>query len=154
MIKLALFNLFSIVFIANVAFSQQTNADEEGIRNAVLDYAEGLYEVQPERIARSVDVTLRKYGFGYSKKDGEYRNGGEMNYKQLYRLAATWNTEGAVDAATALKEVTILDRLDKTASAKLAASWGVDYFHLVKEEGRWKIINVIWQSYGPNKPGE
>ena len=40
----------------------------------------------------------------------------------------------------------IFDVLDKTASAKLTAHWGIDYFHLVKEDGKWKIYQVLWQS--------
>ncbi len=37
---------------------------------------------------------------------------------------------------------------------KLSASWGVDYFHLARESGKWKIINVLWQGSGPSTPGE
>lgn len=152
--KLTIFAIIVLVFAINLAFSVHKDADEEGIRNAVLDYVEALYEVQPERIALSVDVTLRKYGYGYNKREGKYRNGSEMNYKQLVNLAATWNRKGSVDAKTAPKKITILDHLDKTASAKLSASWGVDYFHLSKEDGKWKIINVLWQGNGPDTPRE
>ena len=125
------------------------NADKEAVKAAVLDYVEGIYEVSPERIARSVDVTLRKYGYWRPEDSNEYRQGGEMNYKQLYNLAAGWNKEGRVDPATGKKEVKVLDLLDKTASAKLVAYWGIDYFHLAKEDGKWKIINVLWQSHPP-----
>lgn len=48
--------------------------------------------------------------------------------------------------ADAPKKVEILDLLNQTASAKLTASWGVDYFHLAKYEGKWKIVHVLWQS--------
>lgn len=36
--------------------------------------------------------------------------------------------------------------LDKTASAKLTAHWGVDSFHLAKIDGQWRIVQVLWQS--------
>jgi len=45
--------------------------------------------------------------------------------------------------------VTVLDALDQTASAKLVADWGVDYLHLARYDGRWKIVNVLWQSPPP-----
>ena len=45
-----------------------------------------------------------------------------------------------------LKEIEIYDVNTKTASAKLTAEWGVDYFHLSKVNDQWKIVNVIWQS--------
>ena len=34
-----------------------------------------------------------------------------------------------------------------TAVARLDAEWGVDYFQLAKIDGRWMIVNVIWQTY-------
>ena len=36
--------------------------------------------------------------------------------------------------------------MNQTASAKLTAAWGVDYFHLAKYGGKWKIVHVLWQS--------
>ncbi|MGH9838243.1 MAG: nuclear transport factor 2 family protein [Blastocatellia bacterium] len=38
-----------------------------------------------------------------------------------------------------------------SASAKLVAEWGMDYFHLAKYDGKWKIVNVMWQSLPPKK---
>jgi hypothetical protein len=57
-----------------------------------------------------------------------------------------------VNPRTALKQVVILDMLDQTASAKLVASWGIDYMHLAKYDGQWKIVNVMWQVAQP--PGK
>lgn len=128
------------------AMTEDASEDEKAIRAAVLDYVEGIYLVQPQRIDNSIDVTLRKYGYGWNRRDNTYWSGSEMNFKQLRRLAANWNKEGRVNPQTAPREITILDQLDKTASAKLVADWGVDYFHLGKEDGQWKIINVLWQS--------
>ena len=39
-----------------------------------------------------------------------------------------------------------LGRLDQTATVKLVAQWGVDYMHLARYDGRWKVVNVLWQS--------
>jgi hypothetical protein len=43
-------------------------------------------------------------------------------------------------------DIRILASLDPTPSAKLVAQWGVDYFHLARYDGRWMIVNVLWQS--------
>lgn len=42
--------------------------------------------------------------------------------------------------------MTIFDVLDQTATVKLVAEWGTDYMHLAKFDGKWMIINVLWQS--------
>jgi hypothetical protein len=41
----------------------------------------------------------------------------------------------------------VLDVLDQTAVAKVTAQWGIDYMHLAKYDGRWKIINIVWQAH-------
>lgn len=145
--KIITIAIIILLFSMQLSMKGKNDGDRKAVKEAVLDYVEAIYEVQPERIARSVDVTLRKYGYWHPDNSTEYRDGSEMNYKQLYSLAAKWNKEGRVDPKTAQKEITILDILDKTASAKLVAYWGIDYFHLAKEDDKWKIINVIWQSH-------
>jgi len=122
--------------------------DEEAIRQAVLNYANSLYLVQPELVGESVHPKLQKVGYAMRGDDEVYREYW-MTYEELEDLAGRWNKEGRVDPETARHEVTILDRLDQTAVARLNAEWGIDFFHLVKLEGEWKIINVIWQTYPP-----
>ncbi|MGH1365726.1 MAG: nuclear transport factor 2 family protein [Calditrichia bacterium] len=148
--KVLLSVLFAGLLFMAFTDSAETKADEAAIRVAVLDYVEGIYEVQPERIDHGIDVTMRKYGFGFNSRENTYYGAREMNFKQLRNLAANWNKDGSrADAKTSPKEVVIFDQLEKIASAKLVAEWGVDYFHLVKEEGSWKILNVVWQSHRP-----
>lgn len=117
-------------------------ADEAAVREAVLDYVEGIYEVAPERIERSVHPELRK--IGYVRRDDGWMST-PMTFEQLRDLAARWNADDHL-AADAPKEIAVLDVLDQTASAKLVADWGVDYFHLARIDGRWQIMNVIWQT--------
>ena len=47
------------------------------------------------------------------------------------------------------KTITIFDVQDQTASAKLTAFWGTDYLLLAKENGRWVITHVLWQTPQP-----
>ncbi len=122
--------------------------DEEGVREAVLDYVEGIYDVEPDRIERSVHPTLRKVGY-MRQQDGSWGST-PMTYQQLHTLASRWNADGHL-AADAPKQIDVLDVLDQTASAKLVADWGVDYFHLARIDGRWQIMNVIWQT-PPRQP--
>lgn len=120
--------------------------DEKAVRQAVLDYVEGIYEVDPSRIERSVHKDLRKAGFYYDDEENGYKGPHPMTYQQLYELARDWNIDGHIDAATAVKKVEIYEVLDMTASARLTADWGIDYMQLGKFDGRWMIFNVLWQS--------
>lgn len=125
----------------------QAQSEKEAVRQAVLDYVEGVYNVDPARIERSVHPELSKLGFWKQKDKPGYVNG-KMTFPELVEVAKTWNKAGKLPAS-APKEITIFEVQDQTASAKLVAQWGTDYFHLAKYEGKWKIINVLWQSPPP-----
>ena len=141
--------LFALLLAAPSAALAQPAADRAAVRQAALDYVEALYEVDTSRVVRSVHPALTKYG--YYRADGTYR-GGAMTYDELKQLALRWNRDPRrVDPETAVKEVVVFDVLDKTASAKVVAHWGVDYMHLAKVDGRWLIRNILWQSPPPGE---
>lgn len=138
--------LAAAIAVAPVSSVAQTPEDKEAVRQAALDYVEGIYNVEPARIERSVHPNLVKRGFSKQTADGPYVET-PMTYEQLVRLAGNWNKEKKRDLS--IKEVAVLEVLDQTAVAKLTAAWGIDYMLLGKYDGRWKIIEILWQSHPP-----
>ena len=120
--------------------------DEEGIRQAVMNYVNSVYEVKPELVDKSVHAKLQKVGFVPNKDGNGYREMW-MTRDELRELAVHWNQDGSVDAETAKAEVKILSQLDQTAVVRLDAEWGIDFIQLAKMKGTWMIINVMWQTY-------
>mgnify|MGYP000162112332 CR=1 FL=1 len=131
------------IFISVSAIGQE---DKTLVQSALEDYVNALYEVKPELIERSVDTTLRKIGYWYDDKSGEYKDNLPMTYQQLYDLAGKWNKDGKQVTADSPKKIEIYEVNDKTATGKLTAEWGIDLFQLAKVNGQWKIMNIIWQS--------
>jgi hypothetical protein len=43
------------------------------------------------------------------------------------------------------KDIIILDVFENAASVKIFASDWIDYLHIAKFNGRWMIINVLWE---------
>lgn len=41
-------------------------------------------------------------------------------------------------------EVVVLDAHKNTASVKVTSAQYIDYLHLVKWDGQWVILNVVW----------
>lgn len=122
----------------------QASMEKEAVAAAAMDYLVALYEAKPELIARSVHTDLAKRG--YFRKKGETAfSSSPMSYQQLYDLAGTWNKDGRRPVATAPKDVIVYEVLNQTASAKVTALWGIDYMHLAKYDGKWKIVNILWQ---------
>ena len=121
-------------------------ADKEAVRAAAMDYLDALYQAKPDLIARSVHPTLRKVGFMKRQGQTAYSES-PMTYDQLFALAGSWNKDGKRPIATAPKEVAVYEVLNQTASVKVTALWGIDYMHLAKYDGKWKIINILWQDH-------
>jgi hypothetical protein len=125
--------------------TDQESDDYRMVQAAIEDYVLALYQVAPERIARSVDTSLHK--IGYFDYDGETYFHVPMTYQQLYDLAGNWNKEGEQANTDSPLKIDIYEIHNKTASAKLTAVWGIDFMHLSKSsEGQWKIMNIMWQS--------
>ena len=128
------------------AAAQNANANREGVRLAVLDYVEGFYQGDSTRFVRSVSPTVYKYG--YSRRDTAYV-GMQMPYAGFMSFANGVKAGRNVPPANAPKDIVILDVQDQTAAAKLTAWWGTDYLLLAKQNGRWVITHVLWQSPPP-----
>ena len=136
--------LVLLILIPGLAPADHHEDDAEAVRAAVLDYVEGIYNVEPERIERSVHPDLAKIGWGRDR-EGNYHEY-PMTKPQLVELAKKYNKDDRIPD-DAPKKVEIYEVLDKTASVKLTASWGIDYMHLAKIDGKWMIKNVLWQSH-------
>ncbi len=131
-----------------LASLSDSKSDEEAVRAAVLDYVEGIYEADPSRVERSVHTELWKRGFGRRSDEDPYQEL-KMTFEQLVELAAEYNKDGSHVPEGSPKDVIVYEILDQTASVKLVASWGIDYMHLAKYDGKWKIANVLWQTHPP-----
>lgn len=116
------------------------------MKSAILDYVDGLYEADSTKIERSVHPDLHKRGYWFDSKKNVYHDNLDMTYDQLVNLSARWNASGKRANADSPKVIEIYDINDRTASGKLIAEWGMDYFQLAKFEDKWMIMNVLWQS--------
>jgi hypothetical protein len=141
--------LFLVIASFTAAANAQAKDDKELVRQAAMDYIESIYNVNPSLVERSVHPELVKRGFFIKKGETGY-TGSAMTYAQLSDLAKNYNKNGGIPK-DAPKEVVVFEVSDQTASAKVTAIWGIDYLHLARYDGQWKIINILWQS--PPKKG-
>ena len=127
----------------------QTDEDRAAVKQAALDYVESVYNVNPSQAERSVHPELVKRGFFIKRGETTY-SPHAMTFGELVELAKTYNGKGTVPK-DAPKEVLVYDVSDQTASVKVIAIWGIDYMHIAKYAGKWKIINILWQTPPPKK---
>lgn len=126
------------------AMPGQSTADSAGIRQAALDYIEGYYEGNADRMARAVHPELAKRIVNVDER-GRYR----LGQMSAMTLVEATRAGGGKDTPQAdqRKEVRILDIYQNAASAKIDASYWVDYLQLAKWNGRWVIVNVLWEMH-------
>jgi len=119
--------------------------DEAGVRRAALDYLEGFYEGDDDKLRRSIHPEVSKFGFARPDPSQAYR-GIPMSYEQMFEFAAGVREGRGVPPAGAPKEVLPLDVRDQTAVVRVVAWWGQDYLQMAKYDDRWMIVHVLWQS--------
>lgn len=133
-----------VMLLPNFIVCAQTKQDSLQIKQAALDYIESQHTPNPAQMERALHPRMVKRTFWKDKATGkDYVR--ETTTESMILLAESYNKKGDMFPALPKKEVKFLDVSDRTASVKLIADEWIDYMHLVKINGSWKIINVLWQ---------
>ena len=120
-----------------------TDEDLAAIKQTALDYAEGWYEGSTERMERALHPDLAKRIVRSDPKTGRSR------LEQMSAMGLVQGVRAGYGKSTPkekqLKDVTILDVFENVASVKAVMSGWIDYMHMAKVNGRWVIVNVLWE---------
>jgi Putative lumazine-binding len=121
----------------------QSRADSSAIRAAALDYVEGWYEGNPARMARALHPELVKRVVVNDTTTGRnvLQN---MGASELVNGTRRGYGKGTPKERQQ-KDVFILDIYRNAASAKAVMAGWIDYMQLAKVDGRWVIVNVLWE---------
>ena len=119
-----------------------SDADKAAIKQTALDYIEGWYEGDAERMERALHPEL-------AKRIVRTNPQGQSRLDQMSAMSLVQGTRRAYGKQTPKekqqKDVTILDVFENAACAKVVASDWVDYLQLARWNGRWVIVNVLWE---------
>ena len=120
----------------------QTSEDTAAIKATALDYIEGWYEGNAERMERALHPKLVKRIF-------EKNRAGELALDEMTAAQLVERTRRGGGKKTPSekqqKDVTVLDVFQNAASVKVVASDWIDYMQMAKVDGRWVIVNVLWE---------
>jgi hypothetical protein len=125
--------------------------DKAAIEQTVRDYIDGWYEGNAERMARALHPDLAKRAFA-TLSDGS------MVLQIVTADAMVTFTKAGFGKKKARpgqkNEVTILDVSETIATAKSVSPDFIDYIHLAKVDGRWRIVNVLWRPVPQKEPAK
>ena len=138
--------LLALCILALPRFAHgQSAADSAAVMRAGLDYIEGFYEGDVDKLQRSVRPNVAKFGFWRARNATEFKPD-TMSYAQFIDYAKGVKARGNGAPPNAPKDVKIIDMMDHIAAVKVTAWWGVDYLQIGKYDDRWMIAHVLWQS--------
>ena len=136
----------AVLVLASPAAAQSA-ADTSAIRAAALDYAEGWYEGNMERMSRAVHPELVKRIVISDTTTGRsvlQTMGASM------LVNATGHGYGRKTAKERQeKDVRILDLYGNAGIVRVGMADWIDYLQVARLDGRWQIVNVLWE----RKPG-
>ncbi len=132
------FSIILVLVLNTTHLFAQTSADSTAIKETALNYIEGWYEGNAERLAKSLHPKLAKRAVfaddQFNHQTAEFlinrteKGGGKNTLKEQQQ-----------------KDVTILDVFEVSAVVKVVASDWIDYLQIAKLKDQWLIVNVLWE---------
>ena len=120
------------------------NADAElaAIEATARDYIDGWYEGDAERMERALHPDMAKRTVRALPSGAEILNTVTASNMVEYTRAGFGKQSKKEDQHN---EVQILDVLTNTANVKTTSHEFIDYLQLAKINGKWWIVNVLWE---------
>lgn len=136
-------NVLTLIFALVFSVVTAQVSDSLQVQRAALDYLEGFYEGDTLKLQRSLSPELHKFGY-YKDKVGQYE-GHKMSFADAISFAKNVSEKKKFPKPDAPKQVWVMEVQEQIACVKVVAWWGMDYLLLAKQDGSWRIEQVIWQ---------
>jgi hypothetical protein len=135
--------LVSVFAPAQAPARPAPGSQNEAIVATALDYSDGGYSGDAARMERALHPDLNKLFF-MRRSPAMGLIAGYSTYSGLVEMTrlGTLNLEPEKRKT----DVAVLESTDDVACVRLKSSMWCDYLQMVKDSGRWKIVNVLWTS--------
>lgn len=150
---LAVFSLLAVPTVAQQAapaaappplqMATLTAEEREAILRPALDYAESWYEGDVAKMERALHPELVKRIVQTDPNTKRSVLNGMGASVLVNNVARGFGKETPKDKQ--LKDAKLLEVYGNAASVRVEMSGWVDYLHIAKFNGRWVIVNVLWE---------
>ena len=132
----------------------RTHADDVAeIHQIALDYMQGWYEGNADRMRRCLHAELAKRAILRDPQTGEER----FSHLSQRRMVELTQQGGGHDDAPAHERyyaITVLDIYGDLACARAESYNYLDFLRLGRSQGKWLIVNVLWTQNRDRATGE
>ena len=129
---------------AGTPVAAQTPADSVAIHEVVLDYVDGWWTGDAERMESALHPNLVKRNVFMHRETGRSMMNSSSKYEMVEYTRAGGGSQNPDMKGDV--EVEILAIAGDIANVFAASDRYVDYLHLVRWNGKWVIVNVLWGS--------
>ena len=137
--KKAIINI-TVLLLTITVNTQNIEIEKDLIEKTILNYIENFFENNFDEMNKSLHPRLSKRGLN---PDGTMSE--DLPPEKLKALLSTNPRFEKKHQYNIVKDITIYENM---ASASLKTGYPktrwVEYIHLAKQNGQWKIINVFW----------
>ncbi len=129
--------VITLVFIT-ITGKSQTATDSTQIKQAALDYIEGWFYKDSIRVNKAVHFEFAKRSILTTHDNIDFLgtiNKSRMDYITLYHQERKYHLK---------TDVLILDAMPTIASVKAIFNECIEYLHIAKLNGEWKIVNDLF----------
>lgn len=129
----------TLLFAALLLSVPARTDDAEEVKASCLDYIEGWYTGDVVRVERALHPEMVVRFVNTVRRRRRLEGISAMTLLEAVRMGGGKNTP----AGEQQKDVTVLDVYQNAASAKVVSGRTIDYLHLVRWDGRWKIVSIL-----------
>jgi hypothetical protein len=113
-----------------------TASDEDAVVRCILDYFEGWFEADPERMRRALHPGLAKRALDGDRLDEDTAQG---------MIALTAAGRGREHDSEARRiDVRVVETHGDIATAIVDSHAYREYLHLARTDDGWRIVNALW----------
>jgi hypothetical protein len=141
--------MIAFIIIGLPLFAQEDydiEKEKAAIIETALNYIEGWYEGNVERMDKALHPDLMKRFMQPMPTGKEVTNTVSKKSMLEYTRAGAGTNSPNKDKKPDLE---VLDIFKTIAAVKCKSGDYMDYLHLAKTEGEWKIMNVLWVPLNP-----
>jgi hypothetical protein len=127
-----------------VLSKKASKKDSLEIKRISLGYLIALQELKPTLMKEVMNDSLNKVTVGFSRSLRK-EVVTAIPKTRMIENAKNWNKSNTRFPPNPSNQIKILDIYHRIATVKLYSDNWVEYLHLIKLDGKWSIINLLWQ---------
>ncbi len=117
--------------------------DRKAVEKAALDYIEGWYEGNVERMAGCLHPDLQKREIRILSQTGRSQFGLHTASTLIEGTRLGLGKQIPIEERNI--RITVFEIFRNIASVKATSKLSTEYLHIVKYNGEWKVLNVLWE---------